>query len=147
MTPALEDRVAYTALQTGSYEKAAQVAARWGTPVDDSTVYRTARRAGQRAEQRRAARVKAVMEDAAPEPPKARRKRARFSLILMMDGWMIRERGAQWGLKPPEIQGSRVEWHEAKGAVLFRVEDQTRKSSGRGMLVRLAIKSHPDFLC
>lgn len=136
MTPALEERVAYTAVQTGSYEKAAQVAGKWGTPVDDSTLQRTARRAGKRAEQTTAARVRAAMEDSAPEQKRAKRKSASFSLILMMDGWMIRERGAQWGLKPPQAEGSRVEWHEAKGAVLFRVEDQTRKSSGRGMLVR-----------
>ncbi len=136
MTPALEDRVAYTALQTGSYEKASQVAAQWGTAVDRCTVHRTARRAGGRAEEQTAARVQAVMEDDTPERPKARGKRAPFSLILMMDGWMIRERGEQWGLKPREAEASRVEWHEVKGAVLFRVEDQARKSSGRGMLVR-----------
>lgn len=136
LSPALEERVAYTAVMTGSYEKAAQVAGKWGTPMDDATLHRTARRSGKRAEQATAARVKTAMEDSAPEQRKAQRKSAPFSLILMMDGWMIRERGAQWGLKPPEAWGSRVEWHEAKGAVLFRVEDQTRKSSGRGMLVR-----------
>lgn len=136
MTPALEDRVAYTALQTGSYEKASQVAAQWGTAVPPSTVHRTARRAGRRAEKQTAARVQAVMEDDTPERPGTKRKSAPFSLILMMDGWMVRERGEQWGLKPPEAEASRVEWHEIKGAVLFRVEDQTRKSSGRGMLVR-----------
>lgn len=136
MTPALEDRVAYTALATGSYEKASQVAAKWGTAVDRSTVHRTARRAGQRAEEQTAARVGAVMQDEEPERRPAPGKRAAFSLILMMDGWMIRERGAQWGLKPKEAEGSRVEWREVKGAVLFRVQDQTRKSSGRGMLVR-----------
>jgi len=134
MTPALEDRVAYTALQTGSYEKASQVAAKWGTAVDRCTVHRTARRAGGRAEEQTAARVKKAMEDKRPERPKG--KGAPFSLILMMDGWMIRERGEHWGLKPPEAEASRVEWHEIKGAVLFRVQDQTRKSSGRGMLVR-----------
>jgi hypothetical protein len=136
MSPVLEDRVAYTAVQTGSYERAAQVAQKWGTPVDDSTMHRTVGRAGKRAEARTKARVKAVMEDEAPEKPKAKSKAAAFSLILMMDGFMTRERGPQWGLRPPEAEGSRVEWHEVKGAVLFRVEDQTRKASGRGMLIR-----------
>ena len=27
-------------------------------------------------------------------------------------GWMIRERGAQWGLKPLEQPADRVWWHE-----------------------------------
>lgn len=135
-TPVLEDRVAYTVLQTGSYEKASQVAAKWGTAADDSSAHRIVRRAGRLAEQRTADRVKSAMEDPSPERRKPRTRSAGFSLILMMDGWMIRERGPQWGLKPPEAQGSRVEWHEIKGAVLFRVQDQSRKSSGRGLLVR-----------
>jgi hypothetical protein len=136
MSPTLEDRVGYTAIRTGSYEKAMQVAGKWGTPVDDSTAYRTVGRAGRRGEAATAARVKAVMEDDAPEKPKAGRKAPTFSLILMLDGFMIRERGEQWGLKPPEAPGSRAEWREMKGAVLFRVEDQVRQASGRGMLVR-----------
>jgi hypothetical protein len=136
MSPTLEDRVAFTVIRTGSYEKAAQVAQKWGTPVDDSTAHRMAGRAGKRAEAGTAARVKAAMEDDAPERPKAARKGAAFSLVLMLDGFMARERGGQWGLKPPEAPAARVEWHEIKGAVLFRVEDQARKGSGRGMLVR-----------
>lgn len=136
MSPVLEDRLCYTALQTGSYEKAAELMVKHGVEMGASTARRTACRAGRRAEAQTAARVKAAMEDNTPERPKARSKPRPFSLILMMDGWMIRERGTQWGLKPPEALGMRVEWHEVKGAVLFRVEDQARKESGRGMLLR-----------
>ena len=32
-----------------------------------------------------------------------------FSLVIMMDGWMVRERGSQWGLKPAQRQANRVE--------------------------------------
>lgn len=135
MSPVLEDRVGFTAIHTGSYEKAMQVAGKWGTPVDDSTIHRTVGRAGRRGEAATAARVKAVMEDDTPDKPAAGRKPPAFSLIVMLDGFMVRERGAQWGLKPPDAPGSRVEWHEMKGGVLFRVEDQARKASGRGMLV------------
>ena len=104
--------------------------------MDDSTIHRTVGKAGKRAETQTRTRVKVAMEDSAPEKPRAQSKVATFSLILMMDGFMTRERGPQWGLKPPQAQASRVEWHEIKAAVLFRVEEQTRKASGRGMLIR-----------
>lgn len=136
MSPALEEKVGFTAVATGSYEKAVQVAAKWGTAADDSTAQRVVGRAGKRGGAATAARVAAVMEDGAPDKPKARRKAPAFSLILMMDGWMIRERGGQWGFKPPEAPAARVQWHEVKAAVLFRVQDQARKASGRGMLIR-----------
>jgi len=136
MSPVLEERVGFTALHTGSYEKTMRVSEKWGTPVDDSTAHRTVARAGKRGEAATAARVKAVMEDDTPEKPRAGRMPPAFSLILMMDGFMIRERGKDWGLKPPDAPGSRVEWREMKAAVLFRVSDQAGKDSGRGMLVR-----------
>ena len=147
MSPVLEDRVGFTAIRAGSYEKAMQVAQKWGTPVDDSTAHRTVGRAGKRGEAATEARVKSVMEDNAPEKPKAGRKPPGFSLVLMLDGFMIRQRGEQWGLKPAEAPGSRVEWREMKGAVLFRVEDQVRPASGRGMLVRkyaVAWRGNPE---
>lgn len=112
------------------------MAEKWGTPISASICYRTALSAGERAETEAKKRTRAVMEDERPEPSKAGRKPPSFSLVVMLDGWMVRERGPDWGLKPPDKQGARVEWHEIKGAVLFRVEDQSRKASGRGTLVR-----------
>jgi hypothetical protein len=39
MSPALEQKLAFTATMVGSYEAAAQEAANWGCPVDDSVVH------------------------------------------------------------------------------------------------------------
>jgi len=50
MTPELEDRLCLTATLTGSYEAAAQVSAKWSSPVDEETIRTHARRVGQRAE-------------------------------------------------------------------------------------------------
>lgn len=134
----LEERMNFTAVRTGSYQSAAEVAAKWGTAVDDSTLHRTVQGAGKRAEARTAARVEAVMKDNRPAAPAKSKKKKKVAptLILMMDGWMNRERGEQWGLKPADQKASRVQWHEIKGAVLFRVDDQTSNGSGRGMLLR-----------
>ncbi|MCX7010998.1 MAG: hypothetical protein NTW86_00240, partial [Candidatus Sumerlaeota bacterium] len=40
MSPALEEKVCYTAAMTFSYEHAAAVAAKWGSPVDDAAIHR-----------------------------------------------------------------------------------------------------------
>ena len=36
MTPALQDKLAFTVTVTGSYESAAQLVGKWGCPVDNS---------------------------------------------------------------------------------------------------------------
>ena len=45
MSPALEEKLAFTATQTRSYEGAAQVASKWGCPIDDSVVHAVVQRA------------------------------------------------------------------------------------------------------
>lgn len=49
MTPELEDRVCLTATLAGSYQAAAQLAAKWGSPVEASTIRAHACQVGQRA--------------------------------------------------------------------------------------------------
>jgi hypothetical protein len=58
-----------------------------------------------------------------------------FSLVIELDGWMMRERGAEWGLKPPEIKAERVAWHELKTGVIFRLEDRAQTAGGRRLLI------------
>src|SRR5213592_1670156 len=50
MSPVLEEKLAFTATLTGSYEAAAQVAGKWGSEVDDSVVHALVQRAGRKAE-------------------------------------------------------------------------------------------------
>lgn len=54
LSPALLDRLCYTATETGSYEKAQRMAAKWGVEVDDSTIHAQVQRAGARATRVRA---------------------------------------------------------------------------------------------
>ena len=46
MSPALAERLAFTATLAGSYDAAAQVAGKWGCPVDDSVIHALVQRVG-----------------------------------------------------------------------------------------------------
>jgi hypothetical protein len=127
MTPELEDRVCLTATLTGSYQAAAELTAKWGSPVADSTIRVHARRLGQRAEQQ----VQQRLAAPAGAPAKAA---APAGLVIMMDGWMARQRGADWGRDRTVTDATRVAWHEIKGAVIYRLEQAGQTAGGRGML-------------
>jgi len=139
MSPELEDRLCYTATRAGSFEAAAELAAKWDSPVDGATIHRHVQQVGGRAERLQEARVaRALDHRTRPEvvAEAARHLGGRvFSLLIELDGWMVRERAAQWGLKPPEIKAERVLWHEMKSAAIFRLEDRVVKDGGRRLLV------------
>src|ERR1019366_1916358 len=59
-----------------------------------------------------------------------------FCLVVMMDGFMARERGTDWALKPPEAKGARVAWHEVKAATIYRVDQVAQKASGRRQILQ-----------
>jgi len=139
MSPVLEERVCFTATLTNSYEKAAQLATKWGTPVDDSVVHDHVEKAGERAKGLAEERVERALsvETRADVVAEAKRHvpRGKFSLVIMMDGTMLRERGPDWGLKPAEIKANRVEWHELKGAIIYRLHERAETQSGRGVIL------------
>jgi hypothetical protein len=140
MSPALEEKVCFTVTMTPSFEKGAAVAAKWGSPVDDATIHRHVAQAGERAEnqaEERVARRAEVVAEAKAEAPGQE-----FSLVLMLDGWMIRERGDQWGLKPPEIKAERVSWREMKSAIVFRLDQRAQTQSGRPMILEKFYVAH-----
>jgi hypothetical protein len=146
MSPVFEEHLCFTATLTGSYEAAASVARKWGAEADDSTIHAHVQSAGARAEALRRERIERALD------PKTRGQvvaeasehlpAGDFSLVIMMDGWMIRERGAQWGLKPPERQGDRVEWREMKSGIIFRLEDRGRSESGRRFIIEKYYEAH-----
>ena len=121
-SPEFEKRMCYTAAQTVSYEKAASMAACWGSSVSDDGVHACIQRKGR---------------DAASRTPPAQQTAADSSaMIIMMDGWMARHRGPKWGLKPPERTADRVHWHEIKSAVIFRLDQRTETAGGRRILIK-----------
>lgn len=140
MSPELEDRLCYTAAMAGSFEAAAQLAAKWGVSVEDATIHHHVAQVGARAREQEQARVERALEPATrgqvvAEAAQAARGRE-FSLVIQMDGWMIRERGGQWGCKPAEIKAERVAWHELKTGVIFRLEDRAQTAGGRRLLLQ-----------
>ena len=129
ITPGLAAKLCFTAGATTSYEQAAAVAPPWGVAVADAVIHQQVQRAGERANQQAAARVAASADTPAPQtgaPTDA--------LVIMMDGWMLRQRGDDWSLKPADGVGERGAWQECKSAVLYRLQPAVKKT-GRGRLV------------
>jgi hypothetical protein len=133
ITPALADKLCFTVTATGSYEEAAAVAAKWGCPVDDSTLHALVQRIGAQAE----AQTQARLQNPPPEL-EPRRKPSQLAL-LFLDGWLARFRGPGWGAR--RTQKPRVEWHELKTGVFYLHEQAARTESGRGLLTEKVIVS------
>jgi hypothetical protein len=131
VSPELQSRLVFNATATGSYEKAAATAGRWGTPVSDDTVHAVVQQLG----------GPAGVLVLPPPPPPAREPE--FSLVIMMDGWMVRRRGRDWGAGARKQAAERVEWKEVKNAVIYRLEQSVRKPSGRGLLVHKYVVASP----
>jgi hypothetical protein len=138
LSPQLQERVCYTAVETDSYERAAKMATKWGTPIAASTIHKHAQQMGREAVAQTKAREGQLMDAAtqaqaiAPLPNGLEV----FCLVAMMDGFMARERGPDWALKPPEAKGSRVEYHEVKAATIYRVDQVAQKESGRRQILQ-----------
>ena len=139
MSPVLEEKLCFTAVATNSYEKAARVAQKWGTPIEDSTIHSHVQKRGTQAEELATRRTERALEPRTREEvvkeAKERMPSTAFSLVIMMDGWMVREIGSQWGLKPAKTQADRVEWHEVKTATIFHLDQRVQTQSGRGIIL------------
>ena len=131
LSPELESRLAYTVGETTSYEAAAQLATRWGSPVSDGCMHQHLQSLGEAA-----GRIELPHPVIPPQEPE-------FSLVIMLDGWMARERGPDWGAGPRKKEPQRVLWHEVKSAVIYRLERRAANASGRGMLVEKFVVATP----
>ncbi len=131
MSPVLEQRLAFTATLVGSYEAAAQDAANWGCPVDDSVIHALVERVGAKAEMQ-------IQERLQRRPVESQPQRAASELaLLMLDGWFARFRGPGWGKK--QTQKERVEWHEIKNGVFYLHEQAGRTEGGRGVITHKTV--------
>ena len=131
ISPELQSKLAFTATATGSYEKAAATATRWGTPISDDTVHAVVQHLGTAAQD-------LTLPPLVPPKPEPE-----FSMVIMMDGWMVRRRGPHWGAGRRQQNAHRVEWKEVKSAVLYRLEQSVKKASGRGLLLEKYIVAAP----
>jgi hypothetical protein len=75
--------------------------------------------------------------------PKAPRQEPEFSLVIMLDGWLARERGPDWGAGPRKKKAERIAWREIKSAVIYRLEQRGQNASGRGMLIEKFVVATP----
>lgn len=130
-TPELQARLAYTASVVGSYAEAETMATTWGTPISDGCIHQCVQKLGPQVQ----GLVMPTPVPAPSEPP--------FSLVLMMDGWLTRERGPDWGASPRKKNPERVEWREIKSAVIYRLEQRAENASGRGWLLEKNVVATP----
>src|SRR2546425_9669457 len=126
MSPALEEKVAFTATLAGSYEATGLVAAKWGCEVDDSVIHGLVQRVGSKAEVQTQERLQQLPQESEPQ------RRASELALLMLDGWFARFRGPGWGKK--KTKKERVEWHEIKNGVFYLHEQAGRTEGGRGVI-------------
>jgi hypothetical protein len=127
VSPERQSRLVFNATATGSHEKAAAPAGRWGTPVSDDTVPAVVQQLGGPA---------SVLVLPPPQRPAVEPE---FSLVIMMDGWRVRRRGQDWGAGPRKKAAERVEWKEVENAVIYRLEQSVKKPSGLRHLLRLDV--------
>jgi hypothetical protein len=126
MSPALEEKLAFTATQTLSYEAAARVASKWSCEVDDSVIHAVVQRVGSKAEDQMQGRLEHLPQESDPQ------REATELGILMVDGWYARFRGPGWGKK--RTKKERVEWHEMKTGIFYRHEQAGQTHGGRGII-------------
>ena len=137
LSPVLEEKLAFTATLAGSYESAAEMAGKWGCPVDDSLIHALVQRAGSRAEAQTQERLKQLPQESQPK------RRAAELALLMVDGWFARFRGPGWGKK--KTKKERVEWHEIKNGVFYLHEQACRTEGGRGVITdKVVVRSQGD---
>jgi hypothetical protein len=120
LSPALEDKLAYFATVTGTYESTAQLAGKMSIPIEDSTVRQLVQRLGKRAEEQTGQRLKTL-----PQPIEPKRRTSPLA-VIMIDGYQVRHRGPDWGKR--KAQKPRVEWHEQKVGVFYH---QDQNAEGR----------------
>src|SRR3974390_1042224 len=126
MSPALEEKLAFTATLAGSYDAVALVAGKWGCAVADSVVPALVQRVGSVAQAQTQQRLKQPARESDP------RRGASELALLMLDGWFARFRGPGWGKK--RTKKERVEWHEVKNGVFYLHEQAARTEGGRGLI-------------
>jgi hypothetical protein len=133
LTTVLQDRLCYTVTVTGSYASAAELAGKWGSPMDDSTLHALVQRTGQKAGEQMRERLRSLPQEREP------RRQASELGVLLVDGWQVRHRGPGWGAG--QTPQNRVAWHEMKLGVYYSIEQAGRKEAGRGELADKVVVS------
>lgn len=139
LSPLLAKRYCFTATQSLSFEACAQIASLWGaTPVNEAMIHRYVQKYGKLVDEQQQQEMEWILDPATRQEALKRLEDSMdqdTSLVMMLDGWMIRERGAQWGLQPPDELANRVDWREMKTGIVFRLSGRGETQSGRRIIV------------
>jgi hypothetical protein len=129
----LEFKLCVTASQTGSYEKAAELAQTWGCTVSPTAIRHTVGTIGGSPQPLPAT---AVCANAATKDD---------TLIVMMDAWKARHRGENWGADRRRELPERVHWYDCKSAVIFKLSALVQTSANRNaILAKHVVAKPPD---
>ncbi len=134
ISPELEQQLGYTATECGSYKKAQQMALSWGVQIGSTAIHKHVQRLGREAQRQQELRTERalnpgtrleVTREAQAKAPNALKE---YNLVISMDAWKGRERAEDWGLKPADAPGSRVQWRDLKLAVIYRLDQRVEKA-------------------
>lgn len=130
LTPELEQRVVAMSCETGAYEKASAMCARWGCKISDDkimdTIASVAKACGE-------ARLPKLCDNAAGKDD---------VLMIMMDGWFARHREEKWGVESAPME-DRVAWREIKSAVIYKLSQAVTTAGKRAMLISKHVVAMP----
>ena len=116
ISPELEQQLGYTATECGSYKTAQAMARSWGVQIGSTTIRKHVQRLGRAAQRQQELRTERalnpstrgeVTRQAQAQAPNALKE---YNLVISIDAWKARERGEDWGLKPADATGTRVQW-------------------------------------
>lgn len=131
LSPSLQRKICCTAAATGAFEKASVIASEWGCQISDDAIRNCVLSVGNKALSKP---LKTPCADSAEKDD---------VLIIMMDGWMARHRGKDWGEQKHKEGQERVHWHEIKSAVLYRFRDRAEINSKRHVLISKHVVATP----
>jgi len=128
ISPHLEQQISFTAVECGSYQKAQAMAGSWGVKIGATTIHKHVQRLGCHAQRQEQLRTEQALhpvtgaEVARQAQAQAPNRLKEYSLVISIDAWKGRERGEDWGLKPADAEGNRVQWRDLKLAVIYRLD-------------------------
>jgi len=134
ISPELEQQLGYTATECGSYKKAQAMARSWGVQIGATTIRKHVQTLGRKAQRQQELRTERalnpstrgeVTRQAQAQAPNALQE---YNLVISIDAWKGRERGEDWGLKPADLTGTRVQWRDLKLAVIYRLDQLVEKA-------------------
>jgi len=138
-SPRVQELCALTALRAPAGQAQEDVRRLTGIDLDPSTLHREARRQGQRALARRDRdeQMTQTPSGIAQLASRALRMPSRFTLVIEIDAWNIRERD-NWG-KTQALRKAGQDtgrWHWVYTATIFRLDQRATTTSGRPVIAQ-----------